>query len=70
MQRLLTVLTLSLALLGTGAAVAVADVFVGDELGNLMALALFAVVLIPLSVATFSAAERWAKRTGRLKRQG
>jgi ABC-2 type transport system permease protein len=43
---------------------------VSDELGNLMALALFAVVLIPVSVAVFSAAERWAKRTGRLKRQG
>jgi ABC-2 type transport system permease protein len=43
---------------------------VGDETGNLIALALFAVVLIPVSVAVFSAAERWAKRTGRLKRQG
>jgi len=27
-------------------------------------------VMIPLSIAVFSAAERWAKRTGRLKRQG
>ena len=33
-------------------------------------LAVFAVVLIPVSIAAFSAAERWAKRTGRLKRQG
>ena len=30
----------------------------------------FAVVLLPLSIAVFSAAERWAKKTGRLKRQG
>jgi hypothetical protein len=30
----------------------------------------FAVVLIPGSIAVFSAAERWAKRTGRLKRHG
>jgi ABC-2 type transport system permease protein len=43
---------------------------VGDELGNLIALAVFSLVLIPVSVAVFSAAERWAKRTGRLKRQG
>lgn len=43
---------------------------VGDEAGNLVALALFAVLLIPASVAVFSAAERWAKRTGRLKRHG
>ena len=41
------------------------------EIGpDLVALVVFAVVLIPLSIATFSAAERWAKRTGRLKRQG
>ena len=38
--------------------------------GDLATLAAFAVVLIPLSVAVFSAGERWAKRTGRLKRQG
>jgi ABC-2 type transport system permease protein len=30
----------------------------------------FAVFLTPVSVAVFGAAERWAKRTGRLKRQG
>jgi ABC-2 type transport system permease protein len=30
----------------------------------------FAVVLIPGSILVFGAAERWAKRTGRLKRQG
>ena len=37
---------------------------------DLLVLAGFAVVLIPGSIAVFSAAERWAKRTGRLKRQG
>jgi ABC-2 type transport system permease protein len=42
----------------------------GREAGDLAILATFAVVLIPLSIATFSAAERWAKKTGRLKRQG
>lgn len=38
--------------------------------GDLVILAAFAVVLIPASIAVFAAAERWAKRTGRLKRQG
>jgi len=38
--------------------------------GDLAAMTAFAVVLIPLSVAVFSAGERWAKRTGRLKRHG
>src|SRR5947208_2999076 len=42
---------------------------IGDEGWTLAILALFAIVLIPLSIAVFSAAERWAKRTGRLKRQ-
>jgi len=42
----------------------------GDELGTLAILALFGAVLIPMSLAAFSAAERWAKRTGRLKRHG
>jgi ABC-2 type transport system permease protein len=40
---------------------------VADEL---LALAIFAVVLLPLSISAFKAAERYAKRTGRLKRQG
>ena len=40
---------------------------IGDEL---LALGVFAVVLLPLSIVAFKAAERWAKRTGRLKRQG
>jgi ABC-2 type transport system permease protein len=42
----------------------------GDAAGNLFALVLFAIVLIPASIAVFNAAERWAKRTGRLKRHG
>lgn len=43
---------------------------IADVGGQLLALVGFAVVLVPLSIAVFSAAERWAKRTGRLKRQG
>src|SRR4051794_7178234 len=43
---------------------------IGDEGWTLAILAVFAIVLIPVSIAVFSAAERWAKRTGRLKRQG
>src|SRR3954469_15152488 len=43
---------------------------IGDEGWTLAIMALFAIVLIPASIAVFSAAERWAKRTGRLKRQG
>jgi ABC-2 type transport system permease protein len=43
---------------------------VGNEMRDLVCLAAFAVILIPLSIAVFSAAERWAKRTGRLKRHG
>ena len=43
---------------------------IGDVGGDLVALVVFAVVLLPASIATFKAAERWAKRTGRLKRQG
>lgn len=39
--------------------------------GTLLAtLALFGVVLVPLSLALFGLAEHWAKKTGRLKRQG
>lgn len=37
---------------------------------TLAVLALFGVVMVPLSLYAFAAAERWAKRTGRLKRQG
>ena len=40
------------------------------QLGTLVVLAVFGAVMVPLSLYAFSAAERWAKRTGRLKRQG
>ena len=43
---------------------------VADRAGDLLVMAGFAVFLIPASIAVFSAAERWAKRTGRLKRHG
>ena len=46
----------------------------GDSIAEvapqLLALIGFGIVLIPASLATFAAAERWAKKTGRLKRQG
>jgi len=42
----------------------------GDEAADLVIMAGFAVALIPVSIAVFCAAERWAKKTGRLKRQG
>ncbi len=38
--------------------------------GPLLALTLFGLVLIPGSIIVFAVAERWAKKTGRLKRQG
>jgi ABC-2 type transport system permease protein len=38
--------------------------------GTLGLLAGFGAALIPLSVLVFAVAERWAKRTGKLKRQG
>ena len=37
---------------------------------QIAALAVFGIVLIPLSMVVFDVAERWAKKTGRLKRQG
>jgi ABC-2 type transport system permease protein len=37
---------------------------------ELALLAGYGALLIPLSLAAFAAAERWAKRTGRLKRSG
>ena len=43
---------------------------IGDRLGDILVMVGFAVFLIPGSIAVFSAAERWAKRTGRLKRHG
>lgn len=42
----------------------------GVEARTLVILAVFGVVLIPASLLVFAAAERWAKRTGKLKRQG
>jgi ABC-2 type transport system permease protein len=43
---------------------------IGHQGENLVILAAFGIVLVPLSLMAFAAAERWAKRTGRLKRQG
>jgi len=40
------------------------------EAGNLAILALFGVLMVPGALAAFAVAERWAKKTGRLKRQG
>ncbi len=40
------------------------------EAGVIGVLALFGVVLVPASLVVFGVAERWAKKTGRLKRQG
>jgi len=42
----------------------------GNQAGDLAILAVFGVVLVPLSLVVFGVAERWAKKTGRLKRQG
>ena len=41
-----------------------------DVAGTLDALAVFGAVLVPMSVAVFAWAESYAKRTGKLKRQG
>ena len=43
---------------------------VGGQIGTLAVLGIFGLVMIPSSLAAFSAAERWAKKTGRLKRLG
>ncbi len=43
---------------------------VGGQLSTLAILAVFGAVMIPASLAAFSGAERWAKKTGRLKRLG
>lgn len=42
----------------------------GAEGALLAVLAAFGAVMVPASLGAFAAAERWAKRTGRLKRQG
>ncbi|HXH21190.1 MAG TPA: ABC transporter permease [Dehalococcoidia bacterium] len=41
-----------------------------DLAGTLVTLAGFGVLLLPGGMAVFAAGERWAKKTGRLKRQG
>ncbi len=42
-----------------------------EESGRILAtLILFGIVLIPLGMTTFAFVERWAKKTGQLKRQG
>jgi ABC-2 type transport system permease protein len=43
---------------------------VGDLAGTLALLGVFGAVMLPASLLAFGAAERWARRTGRLKRQG
>jgi ABC-2 type transport system permease protein len=43
---------------------------VQDLLGTLGILVLFGVVLVPGSIAVFAVAEKWARKTGQLKRQG
>jgi ABC-2 type transport system permease protein len=42
----------------------------GQEIRTIVILAIFGVIMVPGSLFVFSAAERWAKKTGRLKRQG
>ncbi|MBO0714146.1 MAG: ABC transporter permease [Acidimicrobiales bacterium] len=43
---------------------------VGDQLATIGILAAFGVVMVPGALVAFAVAERWAKKTGRLKRQG
>src|SRR5438128_8461713 len=43
---------------------------VQDMLGTLATLVLFGVILVPGSIAVFAVAEKWARKTGQLKRQG
>jgi ABC-2 type transport system permease protein len=43
---------------------------IGELAGTLGILAGFGALLVPLSILVFAVAERWAKRTGKLKRQG
>lgn len=43
---------------------------VGDSADTLAILAGFGAFLLPASIAVFAVAERWAKKTGKLKRQG
>ncbi len=43
---------------------------IGEMAGTLAILGVFGVSLVPFSILVFAVAERWAKRTGKLKRQG
>jgi len=43
---------------------------VADLWGTLLTLLLFGALLVPGGIAVFSVAERWARKTGQLKRQG
>jgi ABC-2 type transport system permease protein len=43
---------------------------VAHQTTNLVVLAVFGIVMVPGSLIAFASAERWAKQTGRLKRQG
>lgn len=43
---------------------------IGEMTRTLIVLLVFGVLLVPLSVAAFALAEKWAKITGRLKRHG
>ena len=43
---------------------------ISSQGGNLLALAVFGAVTVPGALLAFNAAERWAKKTGRLKRHG
>ncbi len=43
---------------------------VQDLLGTLATLVVFGVILVPGSIAVFAVAEKWARKTGQLKRQG
>jgi ABC-2 type transport system permease protein len=42
----------------------------GDLTGTLATLVLFGVVLVPAGILVFAVGEHWAKKTGKLKRQG
>jgi ABC-2 type transport system permease protein len=43
---------------------------IGQEIRTIAILGFFGLIMVPGSLLVFSAAERWAKKTGRLKRQG
>jgi ABC-2 type transport system permease protein len=54
---------------GTRAAI-IDGASLADVGGELVALSIFGAALIPGGIIVFDLAERWAKKTGRLKRQG